>query len=291
MRILLRKILVTILSKKRQQYLKNLEYKNKKKLISKLPKISEDKLREILVGKLGIKAGDHLFIHASLDMLHTDLTPLEIVRVLLSIVGEEGSISVPTFIKYSSKEWMLMEKDFNIKRTPSGMGIFSERVRRHKNASRSLHPTKSVATIGKIANILLQEHHLDIYQFGKKSPFFKLLEYNVKVIGLGAPMSYLSMVHVVEDVYPKNYPLEINEKRLFLKNVIDKEKNRVPVETLVHNLKVIAKANPEKFIKKYMNSEDYIVSNYYLTPFFMVKGKKLFKELKVQMSKGNTIYD
>ena len=88
-----------------------------------------------------------------------------------------------------------MDKQFDIKRTASGMGIFSERVRRHKLAKRSLHPTKSVATIGKIAEEILNEHHLDIYQFGSKSPFVKLLNYNVKVIGLGSPMSYLSMVH------------------------------------------------------------------------------------------------
>ena len=240
---------------------------------------------------MGIKKGDNLFIHASLDMINTTLTPLEILKIVLNIVGENGSISVPTFIRYSSKDWMLMKKEFNIKRTPSGMGIFSERVRRHKDASRSLHPTKSVATIGKIAQNVLNEHHLDSYQFGKKSPFYKLLEHDVKVIGLGAPMSYLSMVHVVEDVYPDTYPLSVNEKEVFSKNSIDIDKNSIEVKTLVHDLKVIVKANPEKFIKKYMDKKDYILYKHYLTPFFMVKGKQLFKELESQMRDGNTIYD
>ena len=291
MRIFLRKSIAKIISKETKQTLKGFEYKNKKKIINILPQISEEKLRKFLINDLRINKGDNLFIHASLDMINTTLTPLEVLRILLNIVGENGSISVPTFIRYSSKEWMLMKKEFNIKRTPSGMGIFSERVRRHKDASRSLHPTKSVATIGKISQDILNEHHLDKYQFGKKSPFYKLLEHDVKVIGLGAPMSYLSMVHVIEDVYPDTYPLSVNEKNIFSKNSIDKDNTSVVVKTLVHDLKVIIKANPEKFIKRYMDKKDYVISKHYLSPFFMVKGNALFKELESQMSAGNTIYD
>jgi len=291
MRIFLRKLIAKFISKERKQALKSFEYKNKKKLINLLPQISEEKLRKILIDELGITKGDNLFIHASLDMINTTLTPLEILKIILSIVGEDGSISVPTFIRYSSKEWMLMKKEFNIKRTPSGMGIFSERVRRHKDSDRSLHPTKSVATIGKISQTILNEHHLDIYQFGKKSPFYKLLEYDVKVIGLGAPMSYLSMVHVIEDIYPDEYPLTVNEEKHFFKNSIDKDNNRILVETLVHDLKVVVKANPEKFIKKHMNIKDYNILNHYLTPFFVVNGKKMVEVLEIQMKKGNTIYN
>ncbi len=290
MRIFLRKILIKVLSKERQKYLKSLEYKSKKGLSEKFPKISEEKLRTVLTNELHIQRGDHIFVHASLDMIHTDLTPMDIVKIVLDIVGEEGSLSVPTFTKYLSKDWMLMDKDFNIRKTPSGMGIFSEMVRRDKNAVRSLHPTKSVATIGKIAHSILDEHHLDIYQFGKKSPFYKLLNYDVKIIGLGISMP-LSMVHVVEDVYHDEHPVEVNEQELFQKNCIDVNKNSVSVETLVHNLNVIVRGNSKKFVQKYMDKKDYIISSHYLTPFYMVKGKQFFEELTSQMRQGNTIYN
>jgi len=291
MRIFVRKLLSKVLSKELKSKVKEFEYKNKKKLIDNLPSLDEKQLKEILVDKLGIKQGDHLFIHGSMDMIKTELSPLQVLEILLDLVGENGSISAPTFIRYSSKEWMVMDKKFDINRTPSGMGIFSERVRRHKLAKRSLHPTKSVATIGNIGNDVLGEHHLDIYQFGDKSPFVKLLEYDVKVIGLGAPMSYLSMVHTVEDVYFDEYPKKINDNRVYEKICIDDDKNEILVKTLVHDLKVIAKANPEKFVKNYMDKNDYMIYNHYLTPFFMVKGKELFVELEKQMRLGNTIYD
>ena len=291
MRIFLRNILSKILSKELKTKFKEIEYKSKKKIISKQPILKYEDLKFIFIDKLGIKKGDNLFIHASIDMINTVLTPLQILDLILELVGENGSVSVPTFIRYSSKEWMMMDKKFDIKKTPSGMGIFSERVRRYKDSKRSLHPTKSVATIGKIANEVLNEHHTDSYQFGNKSPFMKLLNHNVKVIGLGAPMSYLSMVHMVEDVYPTSYPKKINEDTIYDKVCINEGGQEVSVKTFVHDLKAIVKANPEKFVKKYMSKNNYVIYNHFLTPFFMVEGKELFKELEKKMKLGNTIYD
>ena len=71
-------------------------------------------------------------------MINTKLSPLNVLDVIIDIVGCKGSISVPTFVRYSSKDWMLMDEKFDIgNRTASGMGIFSERVRRHKFSKRS----------------------------------------------------------------------------------------------------------------------------------------------------------
>jgi len=291
MRIFIRKILSQILDKEKKDKIKKIEYKTKKKIINALPSLDENKLRDIFKNKLNIQEGDNLFIHASLDMLNTSLSPLQILNILLDIVGENGSISAPTFIRYSSKEWMLMEKPFNAKRTPSGMGLFSERVRRHKLSKRSLHPTKSVASIGPIAEEVTNEHHLSKYPFGTKSPFYKLLDHDVKIIGLGAPMSYLSMVHVVEDIHPDTYPIKINEPKIYEKTCVTLDQENIQVRTYAHDLSVLVKANPEKFIKKYMNPKQYKIYKYFLTPFFVVDGSKLLDQLTVEMLNGNTIYD
>jgi aminoglycoside 3-N-acetyltransferase len=290
-RIFLRKILSNILSKELIKKLKEFEYRNKKRIILKQPLLRQKDVKNILVNKLGIKEGDNLFIHCSMDMINTDLSPLQMLELILELVGKDGSVSAPTFIRYSSKEWMLMDKKFDIKKTPSGMGVFSERVRRYKLSKRSLHPTKSIATIGDIAADIVGEHHLDVYQFGVKSPFMKLLDHNVKVVGLGASMSYLSMVHTLEDVHSERYSKNINESKVYEKICINEEKEELIVKTLVHDLKVIIRANPEKFVKRYMDKKDYIIHNNFLTPFFTIEGNQLFNELERQMKKGNTIYD
>jgi len=292
MRIFIRKVLSKILDKEAKQKFKLLEYKTKKNIISKLPLIDETRLRDILINEFKIKKGDNLFIHASLDMMNIQLTPLEILHILLDLVGENGSISTPTFIRYSSEEWMKNSKKFNMKRTPSGMGLFSERVRRHKLSSRSIHPTKSIASIGAISKEITSEHHDSKYPFGVKSPFFKLMkEHHVKIIGLGAPMSYLSMVHVVEESYPEAYPIKVNKEMVYEKSCILNDESEINVKTYVHDLSILVKANPEKFVKKFLSVDNYKIFNHYLTPFFIIDGESLLIELEKQMINGNTIYD
>lgn len=291
MRVFLRKLISRFAGKDLKVKLKKIEYKTRKKWISKTPKLTEIAIRQIITNDLGIKKNDNIFVHGSTDMVNTDLTPSEIVAILLDLIGENGSLSVPTFIRYTSKEWMQQEDKFNYQRTISGMGMISERVRRNKGALRSLHPTKSVATIGTIAKNVLGEHQFSEYAFDQKSPFFKLLKHNVKVIGFGVPMSYLSMVHTVEDCNIEEFPLTINDPEVYSKICIAKDGEEVEVKCHVHNMNIVAKANPEKFVRKYLQKSDYVVKNHYLTPFFMVNGNALYSELHRQIKNENTIYD
>lgn len=291
MRILLRKFVTRFVNKKIKSKLKKIEYKAKKKIISKFPKLDEQALREIISNDLGIRQGDNIFLHGSTDMVRTDLSPSAIVSILLDIVGEEGSLSVPTFIRYSSKEWMKKDEKFNYRRTISGMGMLSESVRRNKYSARSLHPTKSVATIGPIANEILGEHHLSEYAFDKKSPFFKLLKFNVKVIGFGVPMSYLSMVHTVEDCNINEYPINVNEQEIYSKICVTEDNREIEVKCHVHDISIVAKANPEKFVRKYLERGDYVIKRHYFSSFFMVDGNRLYNELCTQMINNKTIYD
>ncbi len=279
------------MNKENRAKAKKLEYNFRKRLVSWLPPLDKEKYKVILVNRLGVQAGDHVFVHGSLGMIRTALNPLELLEMLLEIVGPDGSVSAPTFIRDLSKEWMKMEKPFNAKRTPSGMGLLSERIRRYKGSKRSLHPTKSVATIGKIADLVLGGHHLFDLPFGPESPFVKLLEHDVKVIGIGVPMSYLSMVHTVEECNRDAFPVAVNEPKVYEKKCVTVEGKEHIVRTHVHDLAVVARANPEKFVRKYVKKEAYTIYNHYLSPFFLINGKELYEELERQMRFGNTIYD
>ncbi len=291
MRILIRKALAPILSKEARKRLKEREYNLRRYWVRKLPPLTEKAIRRVITDRLGVTRGDHLFVHGSLDMMRTEMTPLQLAELLFDIVGEEGSVSVPTFIRYTSSEWMMMPKPFHLLRTPSGMGVLSERVRRYAGSRRSLHPTKSVATVGKIAEEVLAEHHCSEFPFGPQSPFMKLLRHNVKVLGLGVPMSYLSLVHTVEDSNPDLYPLPVNEPKVYEKACVNEEGHSIVVKTRVHDSKVIVKANPERFVRRYVPRRAYHIHRHYLTPFFVVDGNQLYAALDQEMRRGRTIYD
>lgn len=290
MRIRIRKLVSSRFPSYRDS-IKRIEYKTKKYLISRFPPITISGFEEILKTRLGVGAGDVVMVHCSMDMLNTHLKAYELRDLILNIIGKAGSLIVPTFPHVPSVKWMESNIEFSVRRTVSGMGRFSESVRRHSESSRSLHPTKSVSCIGPISEVILNEHHKDNYAFGICSPFYRMIEHDVKVIGLGVPMSYLSLVHVVEDIYGDAYPVRVNLPNLFSKICEDRNKNNIVVNTYVHDMSVVSRADPEKFVVKYMVPTDYVVFNRFFSPFFSVDGRILFDTLKTQMLKGRTIYD
>jgi aminoglycoside 3-N-acetyltransferase len=289
MRLLIRNILAPVLDENNKKKLKKWEFKLKKKLISLTPKLNEKEFRTILVNTFNLKSGDHIFIHASLSLINTNLSSSDILRILEDVVGSKGSISVPCYPAMSSKKFMLSKKKFDMNKTPSGMGGFSELVRKNEKAHRSLHPTKSIAGIG-LPEGLLKGHNECDYPFGVGSPYHKLLKLNLKVLGVGVPMSYLSFVHVAEDINYNIFPLKVNEAEKLIKDCIDENGELHHVATYVHDMNMVVKANPERYVKKNVSKEFWKIKNWYLTPFFVVDANALTDSITQNIDKNITVY-
>jgi len=290
MRLLIRKILAPILNDANKKRLKKWEIKTRKRLIKKLPKLNEKEFKKVLINSFNLEEGDHLFVHASLTLINTDLTSEDVFGILQDIVGIKGSITVPCFPGMSSKKFMKSRKKFDVKTSVSGMGEFSEYVRMHKNSFRSLHPTKSIASIGLPKNIL-EGHEYTEYPFGVGSPYQKLLKYNPKIVGIGVPMSYLSFVHIAEDINAQKYPLQVNEIEKLSKICIDFDGVEHIVNTYVHDMDVVVKANPEKYVTSNMNNQYWKIKKWYLTPFFVVDGKQLTESITRDFENNITVYN
>ncbi len=115
-----------------------------------------------------------------------------IVGTLLEVIGDEGTLVVPTFcFGFCRKE------PFDRRKTPSEqMGVLSETVRRWQGSCRSPHPMQSISVVGRHAQRLTQ---LDpLAAFDESGPFAGLLELDAKLLLLGAPMQAASLVHLAE---------------------------------------------------------------------------------------------
>lgn len=290
MRLLIRKILAPILNDANKKKLKKWEFKTRKGLIKKLPKLNEKEFKKILINSFNLEKGDHLFVHASLSLINTDLTSEDVFEILQDIVGINGSITVPCFPGMSSKKFMKSRRKFDVNTSMSGMGEFSEYVRKHRRSFRSLHPTKSIASIGLPKEILEGHEHAE-YPFGVGSPYQKLLEYNPKIVGIGVPMSYLSFVHIAEDINAQKYPLQVNETEKLSKICIDSEGIEHVVNTYVHDMDVVVKANPEKYVTNNMNNQYWKIKKWYMTPFFVVDGKQLTESITRDFDNNITVYN
>jgi aminoglycoside 3-N-acetyltransferase len=158
---------------------------------------TEDDLRQCLEA-LGVKKGDCLFVHSGLKALgkftaNNKINTLEaLLNIFLDIVGEKGTIVVPTFnFAFCSGE------TFDRSETPSdGMGAFSEYVRKHDQSYRSSHPFHSIAAIG--ANAFRITESTGFSEFSEGSFFDALLQLKCKVMFYG--VSFVeTFVHVAEE--------------------------------------------------------------------------------------------
>ena len=84
---------------------------------------------------------------------------------------------MPTFSMAGSMESCLNSgRVFDVRTTPSQMGVISETFRKREGVLRSLHPTHSVAGWGKDAECFLRDHDKSPTPFGYDTPFGRAAE-------------------------------------------------------------------------------------------------------------------
>jgi len=268
-------------------YLRNKYYKLNKSLFKKL---TEKEFKYILTEKLGVAEGMVVFIHSSIDKLNLGFPPHVALNILLESVGHTGTILFPAW-QYSGRaeDYLNQRLVFNVKRSPAVMGLLPEIARRHKNAFRSLHPTASIVAIGNHAEELLSQHHLDIYPCGVKSPLYKMMKYDARIIGLGEKVVSLSFVHCVEDIMKERFPVKTLTSEIFEYKVIDNSGSTLIVKTLVPHKRIQNRDIP-LFFRKYINSDICEMYKFHGSNYFCCHAGQLFSEMKMLAQKGITIY-
>ncbi|GAB1370890.1 hypothetical protein MASR1M45_09520 [Candidatus Kapaibacterium sp.] len=271
-------VLKNIIPSRLKSTLKSLHKRYSHYQLSKNPKLTIEDIEKIVIDELGIKNGDTVFIHSSVDKLNLTCSPFDLLNLLLSTVGKTGNILFPTYPAGYSYNFVSSGKVFNQKSTPSSTGILSEIARRHKNAVRSLHPTKSVVAIGNNAAELTDSHHTSPYPYDSVSPYFKIYQFKPKIIGLGIKTTYLSCVHTVDDTYKENFPVEVYHQNVFHSECIKSNGDKVFVDTYAHDMKKMIFDLPTYF-KTYIPKHictDLKISGY---DFFKADGLALYNEM------------
>ncbi len=256
--------------------------------VAKLSKLSEERLRDILVNVLGIANGNVIFVHSSIGQLNLDFPSYLALPMILDIIGSEGTLLMPTYPKENSYNFLHSGKVFDVRKTPTYTGLLNEYARRHKNAIRSLHPTKSVVAIGKYAKEITSEHHKSILPYHFVSPYYKINAYKAKVIGIGVQTTYLSAVHSVDDTF-EGFPVETYHNQIFDAKCIDYDGNEVIVKTKAHDMRKMHFDLPSFFAKNVSKSicEDIDIEK---MKFFRAEASELYDKLSELAAEGITIY-
>lgn len=256
------------------------------------PPLDEQKFRKLLSDKLEIKKGMVVYIHSSIDKMNLNFSAFQLLELLLDFVGPEGTLVFPCWHYTGRAEDHLSQPDavFKVRKSPTTMGLLPELARRHKQAVRSMHPTSSIVAIGAKAHQLIDEHHLDIYPNGIKSPLYKTTHYDSRIIGLGEKVVSLSFVHVIEDILKEKFPIQTLSTKVSKAKVIDQNASEFFIETLIPH-KNISRRDTPGFFDKNITSDACKSFSFKGVNYFTANPKVLFQQMEKLAKEGHTIYD
>jgi len=152
------------------------------------------------LNRLGLTKGDIVLVHSSFKSFGgVEGGPQTFIDSVLDVIQTEGTLIVPTF-NFDFCEG----KPFDVRHTPSHMGIITELVRKNPESRRLLHPIHSFSIIGKLSEELGSLQYKSTY--GKNSLFARLREFDGKIMIVGLEYNQsMTFFHHVEEMEGCDY--------------------------------------------------------------------------------------
>ena len=190
---------------------------------------------EAALSNIGIAPGDALMVHSSFRPTSGFTgTPTDVIEAILRVVGPLGHlmmVSIP--YRGSSQRYAESNPLFDVRRTPSKVGLISELFRRRGDVVRSLSPLHPIAVHGPLAAWLAADHDMALRSCGRGTPFERFLSLNGKLLFYDASYSSMTFMHYVEDMCRDRVPLAVYEPTPIAIRVRDEAGNEREVRHLV----------------------------------------------------------
>jgi aminoglycoside 3-N-acetyltransferase len=182
---------------------------------------------------MGIASGDAILMQSSFSNLNGfSGEAVDVIDCVLDVIGPEGHLFMVS-MPYSgaARDYLLEGKPFNVRRTPSQMGLLSELFRRRKGVIRSANPMHPVLAMGPRAEWLVAGHEDLQYSCGEDSPFERMLELDTRALLFDVDLDVLTFAHYLEHVLRDSAPAPVYSSAPIEADIIDRsgEQRRVAV--------------------------------------------------------------
>ncbi len=153
-----------------------------------------------------------LMVHSSVNNLLPMYqgNALELVKALIAFCGPHRTLVMPAFNfgenGEGAHETLKKNPRFDLRRTPSQMGLLTELFRRSKGVVQSRHPVYRVAAFGPEAEALVSDHNLAPNGMGQGTPFDYMALHNAQILGIGKSFQVMTQVHHVESLLGDDWP-------------------------------------------------------------------------------------
>lgn len=192
---------------------------------------------------LGVKQGDAMMLHSGFSELSGFRGSIDnLIDTFESSVGDEGHLLMVTLAyRDSAFEYLKRLKRFDVRRTPSMMGMVSELFRRRPDVLRSLHPTHPVAAGGPRATWFIAGHELCAHPCGPGSPFERLAEVDGCCVFFNTPFATFTFFHHLEHLVAHRLPFPLYTAETFGVDVVDAQGQSLRVTTHAFDPSVIGR--------------------------------------------------
>ncbi|MFM9884898.1 MAG: AAC(3) family N-acetyltransferase [Burkholderiales bacterium] len=174
-------------------------------------------------------------LHSAFSRVHGYRGTAEsLTNVFLDAVGPTGHllmVSLP--YRSASIDYIESGRTFDVRRTPSMMGMVSELFRRRSDVVRSLHPTHPILVRGPRAAWFVDEHPDCLYPCGPGTPFDRLVEMNGKALFFNVPFDNFTFFHYLEHVVSAFLPFPLYSNKPYTVSIVDHDGSSRAVKTFV----------------------------------------------------------
>jgi len=251
-------------------------------------------LREHLAQRIGHHF-EILMVHSSLNRMKPMYkgTPLEFVQMLSDFCGPNRTLAMPAFYfgyRRSGKPSPTFEKNpsFDLRRTPSQMGLATEIFRRMKGVRQSRHPMCRVSAFGPLAERLSEGHERAERPCGPGSPFDFMNLHDTMIVGIGKPsVEALSQAHHVEDLMGEDFPVPRSVLPDLTMTLIDGEEE---IPFTLRRTQFIWKRNMGK-LRDIMGPDLLREWKFHHVPLFATRARDVTNALKNAAGQGITLYE
>jgi aminoglycoside N3'-acetyltransferase len=233
-----------------------------------------------------------LMIHSAYDRLLPMYQggPQDLVNELLAFCGTNRTLAMPAFSlggRLYDKGQYFRTHAFDVKRTPSEMGLLTEVFRRTPGVTRSLHPTHSVCAIGPLAQDITATHHLGTTRTGRGTPFDTMAQRRTAIVGLGIEYwRCITQSHTAEDMLGDEFPVKF-EKEPIPTVLIDWQGNKTQYSlTIPQSSKLVHNT----LLRSLLSEEELITWKFHGTAMWVAAASRVTERLLEAAKKGITIW-
>jgi aminoglycoside 3-N-acetyltransferase len=192
---------------------------------------------------LGIRPGDSIMVHCAYgEEFGFRGSMSDLIAVFREAVGPDGHlwmVSMP--YSGSASEYLAQGRLFDVRKTPSAMGLITEAFRRQPGVQRSANPMHPVLVAGPDAATLVAGHEHCVHSCGPGTPFERLLQRSGKVIFFNTTLKHFTFFHYLEHRVAGLLPFPLYREPAFKADVNDAAGVRIQVPVHGYSAEAMAR--------------------------------------------------